>query len=257
MSDPLFSASCKHPKTVAALKRQLSPTRPERQPPYPETINLPFNRQALPDGFVLHPTPQPVTDADGIWVLLQSGTLLMREAGNELLLPEGPCPDWLKLKQPALSFASLQGRPVRVASVPSVPSDQQIPPELVAEPFNAFGERITPELMSIAGTGKQLLHWQRMSRFCSHCSGALEQLPETWGKKCVSCGNEHFPHIHPCAIVVIRRDDQLLLIHKPEWPVGVVTVWWLVFWMSVSPWKNVPYGKRWKRPALPLKTCAI
>ena len=217
MSDSLFGASCKSPASVAALKRQLVPTGVQQQLPYPETVNLPFNRHPLPNGFVLHPTPQPATDADGVWVLLQGGTVVMQEVAGELLLPKGPCPDWLKLKYPPLSFASLQGKPVRVASIPS---DLQIPAELVAEPFNAFQERISPELMTIAGTGKQLLHWQRMSRFCSCCGQPLEQLPESWGKHCSGCSTEHFPHIHPCAIVLIRRDDQVLLIHKPEWPVG-------------------------------------
>ena len=159
MSDPLFGASCKSPASVAALKRQLVQAGAKQQLPYPETVNLPFNRQALPDGFVLHPTPQPASDADGVWVLLQGATVVMREVEGELFLPEGICPDWLELKHPPLSFASLHGKPVRVASVPS---GLQIPPELVAEPFNAFRERITPELMTVAGIGKQLLHWQRM-----------------------------------------------------------------------------------------------
>lgn len=217
MSDPSFGASCKHPGAVAALKRQLTPARTDLQLPYPETINLPFNRQALPDGFVLHPTPQELSEQEGTWVFLQGSTVLMREHNEQLLLPEGPCPDWLEQKQIPLHFAALHGRPVRAISLSS---SQQIPPGLVAEPFNAFQERIPADSMTIAGIGKQLLHWQRMSRFCSQCNGPLEQLPESWGKKCTGCSNEHYPHIHPCAIVVIRRDDQLLLIHKPEWPVG-------------------------------------
>lgn len=217
MSHPFSGVSCKQPAAVADLKRQLASNRQHPQLPYPEIVNLPFNRQALPDGFVLHPTPQQPSDAPGVWVLLQGGSVLMQPDGEQRLLPEGPQPAWLALKQPPLSFASLQGKPVRVAAVPS---SLPIPPDLVAEPFNAFQERLSPDLMTIAGIGKQLLHWQRMSRFCSYCGQPLKQLPETWGKNCVGCNNEHYPHIHPCAIVLISRDDQLLLIHKPEWPQG-------------------------------------
>lgn len=217
MSGSLHGASCKHPTTVAALKRQLAAGHHSPQQAYPETVNLPFNRQLLPDGFVFHPTPQEQSDTPGFWVLLQGGSVLMRETNDTLQLPESTFPDWLEFKQPPLTFASWHGRPVRVASVPSA---QQIPPELLSEPFNAFRERLTPDIMTIAGIGKQLLHWQKMSRFCSHCGVSLEQLPESWGKKCTSCENEHYPHIHPCAIVLIRRHDQLLLIRKPEWPQG-------------------------------------
>ncbi len=189
--------------------------------PYPETVNLPFNRQALPDGFVLHPTPQQPSDDHGFWVLLQGGNVLMSTDAGQLSLPDCPHPEWLDLKKPALSFASINGHPVRAVSVQS---SLKIPSKLVAEPFNAFQDRIPTDLMTIAGIGKQLLHWQRMSSFCSYCSGELQQLPESWGKNCSKCGNEHYPHIHPCAIVLIKRGDQLLLIRKPEWPTGRYSV---------------------------------
>lgn len=218
MADHLLGASCKHPATVAALKRQLSRSGNDVALPYPETVNLPFNRQALPDGFVVHPTPQlPADTVEGFWVLLQGGSVILHSKGDLLTLPEGPRPEWLSLSQPPLAFASHTGRPVRAVTVPS---GVTVPAGFCTEPFNAFQERIPADLMTIAGIGKQLLHWQRMSRSCSHCGGQLEQLPDSWGKRCAGCSNEHFPHIHPCAIVLIRRDDQLLLIHKPEWPVG-------------------------------------
>jgi NAD+ diphosphatase len=218
MSDALFGAACKRPDVAAAIKREISAKSSDTKLPYPETIHLPFNRHALPDGLVLHPTPQSPSDAPGTWIFLHGSTVLMQEAGERLFLPEGPYPDWLDLHhyQP-LFFASLEGHPVRAVQLPS---DQPIPSDLVAEPFNAFQERIPADLMTIAGLGKQILHWQKMSRFCSRCGGKPVQLPESWGKQCPDCGMEHFPHIHPCAIVVIRRDNQVLLIHKPEWPLG-------------------------------------
>ena len=217
MPDPLFGAACKRPGVAAALKREISPVRKDIKLPYPENINLPFNRHALPDGFVLHPTPQESSDESGHWVFLQGSTVLMREAGERLFLPEGLYPDWLDPEQTPLYFASLNGQPVRAMQIPS---DLPLPPGLVAEPFNASQERIPTDLMSIAGLGKQIVHWQRMSRSCSRCGGKPVQLPESWGKRCPDCGSEHFPHIHPCAIVLIRREDQVLLIHKPEWPTG-------------------------------------
>ncbi len=217
MPDPLFGVACKRPGVAAALKREISVGSRDIKLPCPETINLPFNRLALPDGFVLHPAPQPDSDIPGPWVFLHGSTVLMQEAGDRLLLPDGPSPAWLDTTHLQISFASLNGQPVRVVQLPS---DHPLPPDLVAEPFNASRERIPPDLMSIAGVGKQIMHWQQTSRFCSRCGGIPCQLPESWGKRCPDCGTEHFPHIHPCAIVLIRRDDQVLLIHKPEWPVG-------------------------------------
>lgn len=185
--------------------------------PYPETVNLPFNRSALPNGFMLHPTPQPLDSQPAQWVLLQGGNLLLRVEDDRLLLPNGELPTDLIPKEPPLAFANWQGRQVLAATIAR---QAAIPSGLLSEPFNAFRELIPADLMTLAGIGKQLLHWQQMSRFCPRCGGQPQQLPDSWGKKCPDCATEHFPHIHPCAIVLIRRDDQLLLIRKPEWTQG-------------------------------------
>jgi len=40
------------------------------------------------------------------------------------------------------------------------------------------------------------------------------------GKKCVACSYSHYPHIHPCAIVLVERPGEVLLVRKPAWPEG-------------------------------------
>lgn len=218
MSHQSFWAACKRPGAASRLNQQLHGAPGAASlAGYPEAVNLPFNRQALPDGFVLHPTPQVPLENSGFWILLQAGTVLLKEEAEQLALPQGEFPGKFAEDISIVTFATLNGQPVHAATIPA---GEPVPAGLVAEPFNAFRERIKPDIMTMAGIGKQILHWQQMSRFCSHCNGQLVQLPETWGKKCTGCGNEHFPHIHPCAIVLIRRDDQLLLIRKPEWPIG-------------------------------------
>lgn len=184
---------------------------------YPEIVNLPFNRGALPEGFVLFPTPQPAPDADSYWLLLQGGNLLLVDGPSGLTLPEGTVPVWANADRKPLHFATLNGRPVCTVSVSAA---QPLPSGLAVEPFNAFQDRIPADIMTMAGIAKHLLHWQQAGQFCSRCSGPLTQLPDSWGKHCNACSTEQYPPIHPCAIVLIRRNDQLLLIHKPQWPKG-------------------------------------
>lgn len=218
MSSAFSGAACKQPHTAAAIKQHIQGTDRSLVSNYPEVVNLPFNRQALPDGFNLYPAPRPVADSnDTIWVLLQGGNVVLVESASGLALPEGVFPDWPGADRTPLHFASLHSRPVCAVSVPAA---QPLPSGLVAEPFNAFQERIPADIMTMAGIAKHLLHWQVVGRFCSRCSGPLAQLPDSWGKRCDACSTEQYPPIHPCAIVLIRRNDQLLLIRKPEWPRG-------------------------------------
>ena len=57
--------------------------------------------------------------------------------------------------------------------------------------------------------------WERSNRFCPLCGTPLQRHMDM-GKRCPSCGTEHFPHIAPCIIVRIRRRvenrDEILLV---------------------------------------------
>lgn len=217
MTTPLSGAPCKQPGTAAAIRRHLSAGNGPATLPYPETVNLPFNRRALPDGFTLYPAARPAPQGQSWWLLLQGGSVILRESPEGLTLPSGFLPDWCDTGCAPLHFGALDGLPVTALTLPA---SQPLPDGCTAEPFNAFQERIPADLMTVAGIAKHLLYWQSISRYCSRCGAALEPLTDSWGKRCGGCDNEQYPPNHPCAIVLIRRGDQLLLIRKPQWPKG-------------------------------------
>jgi len=152
-----FWQKCKQYGPNAAVRRHLTTQARELTMPYPDIVNLPFNRSSLPTGFMLHASPLPQDALAAHWVLLQGGNLLLNEKDQGLQLPEGELPPGLALTDQPLAFAVWHGRQVRAVTVPVT---TPLPAGMVAEPFNAFRERIPPGLLSIAATGKQLLHWQ-------------------------------------------------------------------------------------------------
>ena len=93
-------------------------------------------------------------------------------------------------------------------------------PPFTAEPFNAVADRLDDRLLTLGGLAQQILQWERQSAHCSFCGGVLERIDGTWGKRCSACRHEHYPHIHPCIIVLVKRGEEFLLIRKPEWPAG-------------------------------------
>lgn len=64
------------------------------------------------------------------------------------------------------------------------------------------------------------MHWERQSSYCPRCGGGTEIVAGSWGKRCLSCRYEQYPHIHPCAIILVKRGDEVLLTRKAEWPAG-------------------------------------
>jgi NAD+ diphosphatase len=110
-----------------------------------------------------------------------------------------------------------RGKPLRVARLAK---EARLERPWVAEPFNAVEERLDDRVMTVGGIALQVLHWQRQSACCSRCGNRTEPLPDSWGKRCATCHSEHFPHIHPCIIVLVRRGDEYLLTRKAEWVPG-------------------------------------
>ncbi|HWI40618.1 MAG TPA: NAD(+) diphosphatase, partial [Verrucomicrobiae bacterium] len=67
---------------------------------------------------------------------------------------------------------------------------------------------------------QHVLYWEKTSAFCPSCGGSTEPVADTWGKRCTSCGEEGFPCIHPCVIVLVKRGKEFLLGRKAMWAPG-------------------------------------
>jgi len=81
--------------------------------------------------------------------------------------------------------------------------------------------RVDDELFALAGRAAQLLAWQREQRFCSRCGGGMVEHPQERAVLCSACERTVYPHIAPCAIVLVTRGEDLLLARSPHFPAGM------------------------------------
>jgi NAD+ diphosphatase len=176
---------------------------------FPEAINLPFNAEIIRSRFTPRKPGEPVPLGTGYWIFLQGDSLLLADGA----LYHGELPAQLASEREALVVGEWDHEPLRLLSVPR---DLALPLILAAVPWM----ELPNDLATIYGVGRQILYWEKMSSHCSRCGGTLERINLTWGKRCQSCGHEHFPHIHPCVIVLIKKGDDFLLVRKPEWAQG-------------------------------------
>jgi NAD+ diphosphatase len=177
---------------------------------YPDTVNLPFNGEIIKEGFTPMKPGDPVPEGPGWWLVIQGNALVVEARSSVLALPEGERPAWLETGQEPLCIGLWHGRPLWAVAIGR---KNELPRPFLAEPFNS-------RLLTLGGLANQILHWERHCAVCSRCGGGLERIAGTWGKRCSGCGHEHYPHIHPCVIVLVRRGSEFLLIRKAEWPKG-------------------------------------
>jgi len=211
--------SCKGFAHQAAVRKQLSEAVGDtgKETGYPETVNLPFNFASIKAYFEFRHGDAGTDCNNAYWVILQGGSVVLQETPNGLQLPCGSLPDWIEFKHEPLCIGIWRGKPLYVVSL-SPNLSLQAP--YTTDDFNANQDRVDIQSLTLAGLAKQILHWDRQSRNCPRCGAQTERLRDSWGKKCVTCNAHHFPHIHPCAIILVKRGNELLLTRKAEWIAG-------------------------------------
>ncbi len=63
-----------------------------------------------------------------------------------------------------------------------------------------------------AGKSHEILYWDSTTKFCGVCGGRM-QLHTAISKRCTSCGKEVWPQLATAVICLIRRGDEVLLVH--------------------------------------------
>ena len=210
---------CKGLARQAAVRQHIASERKQQDniSPYPEAINLPFNYSSISSDFKFLTHDDSLPGEDCFWAIIQGNNAVIVESPSGATLPYGPLPEWLIHHQTPLLIGTWLGKPLYVLTI-SNSLQLQLP--FVAEPFNASGDVLDIQTLTLAGLARQILHWERQSRHCPRCGAETERLTSSWGKQCRSCNYNHFPHIHPCAIILVKRCDQILLARKAEWAPG-------------------------------------
>jgi NAD+ diphosphatase len=179
----------------------------------PLTVHLPFNRDILGATFAPAKRGGKPPAERGHWLLVQGQALLV---ASDLRLPAGDCP--LPLETPPFWLGTYQDEPVWVVPVGA---DAAVPDGLTRETLVPMrGARLPDTLLSLGGMAMQALWWESTSGHCPRCGAATERIENEWGKRCPRCRYEHYPHLHPATIVLVRDGDRVLLTRKAEWAPG-------------------------------------
>jgi NAD+ diphosphatase len=79
---------------------------------------------------------------------------------------------------------------------------------------------LSPEEAALYGGARSLVDWHARHRFCSVCGSPTELFRGGWGRRCASCGAEHFPRVDPVVIMLAEYEGRVLLGRQPGFPPG-------------------------------------
>ncbi len=184
----------------------------------PESVYLPFNRDCLRDTFTPAKRGTKPPAARGHWLIVQDQNLLVLADNDKPCLPQGALPAGCAGGGEPFWLGTLDDAPCWVSVLPN---DAAVPAGLRRETLIPMkGTRLPDELLSLGGMAMQALHWQSTSAHCPRCGAPTTRIEGEWGKKCSRCSYEHYPHLHPCVIVLVRDGHRVLLARKATFAPG-------------------------------------
>ncbi len=83
---------------------------------------------------------------------------------------------------------------------------------------------LPPLEAGLAASARAILGWHEAHGFCARCGQASAVAMAGWQRQCPACGARHFPRIDPVVIMLVIRDNRVLLGRSPGWPEGMVSL---------------------------------
>lgn len=151
------------------------------------------------------------------WLLRCENKLLTvsGETGRNIF-PSGKASDFGEPRD-ALLVGEWQGMRCYAAELDRLP--ENVRGELM--PVRSLFSVVGAEAIYLAGRAIQLLDWQKNHRYCGRCGATTTIKTGQFAMICPACGLVAYPRISPAVMVLISRDDELLLARSPRFKPGV------------------------------------
>ena len=93
----------------------------------------------------------------------------------------------------------------------------------VFQKMRALFGALDDDLLSVAGRSFQISEWARTHRFCGVCAAPTHQVPGERCMKCTACSYSAYPRISPAMMVLVKRQESILLARHSASPTGFFT----------------------------------
>jgi len=165
-----------------------------------------------PRRFVPASQPQPGTN-DG-WVILYHRQSFALYEGRLLLEPDTA--RFLGDAELSLFLGHLDGKPCQLIRL----RESIELPGLSWQGLRGMIGQVDDDTFRLLGLAQQLDAWHEAHRYCGRCGTGMQARLDERAMECPACTLRQYPKLSPCIIVLISREDQVLLARAPHFQPG-------------------------------------
>lgn len=90
--------------------------------------------------------------------------------------------------------------------------------------LRAIMTQLSPRDAELAATARAVFGWHVSHKFCAACGQQSDFAMAGWQRNCPACERSHFPRTDPVVIMLITKDDHVLVGRSPGWPDGMYSL---------------------------------
>ena len=149
---------------------------------------------------------------DIAWLVFNNGQVLIKKHSDGYHIPYGVEPPVsVPVGSTIHTIGSINGHTAKTYAIFTPVSGDEHSPEMMKD-LRASFDVLPLDEYKIAGKASQILNWDKNSRYCPMCGVPTTQVSPI-AKRCPECRQEFYPRISPATIVLIKKDDSILLVH--------------------------------------------
>jgi NAD+ diphosphatase len=172
-----------------------------------------FSAMTMPSDFKSSVSPQDSQASDAWWFIYSGYRLLVKTSNGAGTIPLTEEPHKLGIEiEYQLYLGELRGRAC-YAAAGSV--QDNLGGFHFAELRSLFSS-LENGLFEVALLGVHLIEWDKTYRFCCKCRAELVARQDVRAKECPECRRLEFPRLSPAIIVLIEKDNTVLLARSPR-----------------------------------------
>ncbi len=163
-------------------------------------------------------TPLPLDKIAENWFIFQNDLLLLRKINNDYQLPNHSLLS--QLKPYFLRHYYLGEFNHTNCYCAEIDKGSLLPDAIVVVSLRKAFELLGLDWYVAAAKAYSIVNWDKNHQFCGRCGQPTTHKQGTFERVCESCQLSFYPRISPSVIVLIKRDDEILMSRSYHFPPG-------------------------------------
>ena len=170
---------------------------------------------SIDNNLVFTPENSYTSKESGISIILKNQEFLTSKTSDFLIFEDDDL-KWTEMELTNKQFIGyLNEQPCFLSELTS---ESKLDENLVLTPLRNLLGRIPDSLFTVCSRSIQLSEWNKNNQFCGSCGSRMNKHETERAMYCECNDMLIYPRISPCIIVLVTKEDDLLLAHNKNFP---------------------------------------